>query len=566
MRAADALIAALLQEGCEVAFGLPGGASLPLHDALHGGKLRHVLVRHEAAAGHAAEGYARATGRVGVCFATSGPGATNLVTPLADAMMDSTPIVAITGQVRTDLRGTDAFQETDVIGVTAPIVKHAIAVQRARDVVPAIREAFAVAQGGRPGPVLVDVPSDVAREIVPRDALSGGGAADLPAGFDAAPPVADRAAVRAAAAAIAGARRPVLYVGGGVVHAGAGAELRALADAGGGLPVTTTLMALGAFPASDPRWLGMLGMHGCRTANWAVDECDVLVAIGARFDDRVTGRLDQFAPAAKQVIHLDIDRAEIGKLRTPDVALHGDARATLAALAAAVRELRPDAERLGEWWRVLDAWRGAEADPAAPEDGAIHPAHALDALRRTTAGRETIVTTDVGNHQMWAAKRLRFDAPRRWLTSGGLGTMGFGLPAALGAQVARPDATVVCVSGDGSLLMNMQELVTVRAEALPVKVLLINDGALGMVRQQQDLFWDGRRQDVDLGPAPDWALLARACGWSNAERVEDAGDVDDAVARLIDADGPALLDVAVAPDADCLPMFAPGAAARDMIG
>ncbi|WP_027007003.1 biosynthetic-type acetolactate synthase large subunit [Conexibacter woesei] len=566
MRAADALIAALLQEGCEVAFGLPGGASLPLHDALHGSALRHVLVRHEAAAGHAAEGYARATGRVGVCFATSGPGATNLVTPLADAMMDSTPIVAITGQVRTDLRGTDAFQETDVIGVTAPIVKHAIAVERARDVVPAIREAFAVASGGRPGPVLVDVPSDVAREIVPRDALSGGGAATLPAGFDATPPVADRAAVRAAAAALAGARRPVLYVGGGVVHAGAGAELRALADAGGGLPVTTTLMALGAFPASDPRWLGMLGMHGCRTANWAVDECDVLVAIGARFDDRVTGRLDQFAPAAKQVIHLDIDRAEIGKLRTPDVALHGDARATLAALAAAVRELRPDAERLGEWWRVLDAWRSAEADPEAPDDGAIHPAHALDALRRATAGRETIVTTDVGNHQMWAAKRLRFDAPRRWLTSGGLGTMGFGLPAALGAQVARPDATVVCVSGDGSLLMNMQELVTARAEALPVKVLLINDGALGMVRQQQDLFWDGRRQDVDLGPAPDWALLARACGWSNAERVEQADDVDDAVARLIDADGPALLDVAVAPDADCLPMFAPGAAARDMIG
>lgn len=567
MRAADALIAELLDEGCEVAFGLPGGASLPLHDALHGSALRHVLVRHEAAAGHAAEGYARATGRVGVCFATSGPGATNLVTPLADAMMDSTPIIAITGQVRTDLRGTDAFQETDVIGVTAPIVKHAIAVERARDVVPAIREAFAVAQGGRPGPVLVDVPSDVARAIVPRDALRRG-AVDLPAGFDAAPPVPDRAAVRAAAAAIAGAQRPVLYAGGGVVHAGAHAELMELARAGGGLPVTTTLMALGAFPASDPRWLGMLGMHGCRTANWAVDECDVLVAIGARFDDRVTGRLDQFAPAAKQVIHLDIDRAELGKLRTPDVALHGDARATLSALAAAVRELlgdAPDGGRLAEWWRVLDAWRSAEADPVAPEDGAIHPAHALDALRRATAGRDTVVTTDVGNHQMWAAKRLRFDAPRRWLTSGGLGTMGYGLPAAIGAQVARPDATVVCVSGDGSLLMNMQELVTARAEALPVKVLLVDDGALGMVRQQQDLFWDGRRQDVDLGPAPDWPLLAQSCGWS-AERVARADDVDDAVARLIDADSPALLDVAVAPDADCLPMFAPGAAARDMIG
>jgi acetolactate synthase-1/2/3 large subunit len=562
MRAADALIAALLDEGAEVAFGLPGGASLPLHDALHGSALRHVLVRHEAAGGHAAEGYARATGRVGVCFATSGPGATNLVTPLADAMMDSTPLVAITGQVRTDLRGTDAFQETDVIGVTAPVVKHAIAVERARDVVPAIREAFAVARGGRPGPVLVDVPSDVARAIVPRGAA---GDAALPGGFESAAPEPDRASVRAAAAAIAGARRPVLYVGGGVVHAGAHAELLELAGAGGGLPVTTTLMALGAFPASDGRWLGMLGMHGCRTANWAVDECDVLVAIGARFDDRVTGRLDQFAPAAKQVVHLDIDRSELGKLRRPDIALHGDARATLRALTAALRGRAPDPERLTEWWRVLRAWRGAEADPAAPDGGRIHPAMALDALQRATGG-EAIVTTDVGNHQMWAAKRLRFDAPRRWLTSGGLGTMGFGLPAAIGAQVARPDATVVCVSGDGSLLMNMQELVTARAERLPIKVLLINDGALGMVRQQQDLFWDGRRQDVDLGPAPDWALLARACGWSNAERIEHAGEVEDAVARLVAGDGPALLDVAVAPEADCLPMFAPGAAARDMIG
>src|SRR4051812_36417506 len=288
MRAADALIAALVADGVEVAFGLPGGASLPIHDALHDSALRHVLVRHEAAAGHAAEGYARATGRVGVAFATSGPGATNLVTPLADAAMDSTPLVAITGQVRSDLRGTDAFQETDVIGVTAPIVKHAIAVERARDVAPAVREALAVARSGRPGPVLVDVPTDVAREIVPRDAQPDRA---LP-GYDP-PSRPDPAAVRAAADAIARAERPVLYAGGGVVHAGAHAELAALARAGE-LPVTTTLMALGAFPASDRRWIGMLGMHGCRTANWAVDDCDVLVAIGARFDDRVTGRLDQF--------------------------------------------------------------------------------------------------------------------------------------------------------------------------------------------------------------------------------------------------------------------------------
>src|SRR4051794_28918349 len=321
MRAADSLIAALIAEGVKVVFGLPGGATLPLHDALHDRpELRHVLVRHEAAAGHAAEGYARATGRVGVAMVTSGPGATNLVTPLADAMMDSTPLVAITGQVRTDLRGTDAFQETDVIGVTAPIIKHAIAVQRARDVVPAIREALAVARSGRPGPVLVDVPTDVARGPVAPNALAQAAGDDaLPPGITVAGPP-DAAAIRAAAQAIAGAQRPVLYVGGGVVHADAHAELMALVDAGD-LPVTTTLMALGAFPASDPRWLGMLGMHGCRTANWAVDECDVLVAIGARFDDRVTGRLDQFAPAARTVVHLDIDRAEIGKLRRADVAL-----------------------------------------------------------------------------------------------------------------------------------------------------------------------------------------------------------------------------------------------------
>ena len=558
VRAADALIAALVAEGVEVCFGLPGGASLPLHDALHDSPLRHVLVRHEAAAGHAAEGYARATGRVGVALATSGPGATNLVTPLADAAMDSTPIVAITGQVRSDLRGTDAFQETDVIGITAPIVKHAITVERARDVAPAVREALAAARSGRPGPVLIDVPNDVAREIVPRDPQPD---RVLP-GY-APPQRPEPEAVRAAAEAIARAERPVLYAGGGVVHAGAHAELRALAAAGD-LPVTTTLMALGAFPASDRRWIGMLGMHGCRTANWAVDECDVLVAIGARFDDRVTGRRDQFAPAARTVIHLDVDPAEVGKLVRADVALLGDARASLAALAQALRALAPLPARLAAWWRVLEAWRGAEAPPAAPDGGRIGPAQALDALQRATGG-EAIVTTDVGNHQMWAAKRLRFDAPRRWLTSGGLGTMGFGLPAAIGAQVGRPDRTVVCVTGDGSFMMNLQELMTARAAGLPIKVLLIDDGALGMVRQQQDLFWDGRRQDVDLGPGPQWPALAQACGWS-AARIDAADEVDDAVAWLVEADGPALLDVAVAPESDCLPMFPPGAAARDMIG
>jgi acetolactate synthase-1/2/3 large subunit len=307
----------------------------------------------------------------------------------------------------------------------------------------------------------------------------------------------------------------------------------------------------------------MLGMHGMRPANWAVDECDLLLAVGARFDDRVTGRVDRFAARAR-VVHLDIDPAEIGKIRSPEIALIGDARASLQALVAQLRPLRLDPSRLAPWWRVLDAWRAAEPPPAEPGGGAIGVAQALDALQRETGG-EAIVTTDVGNHQMWAAKRLRFDAPRRWITSGGLGTMGFGLPAAIGARAAAPDRPVVCVSGDGSLLMNVQELVTAVAEDLPVKVLLINDGHLGMVRQQQDLFWDGRREAVELGPWPDWPGLARSCGWM-AERIDDSDDLDDAVRGLLDEPGPALLDVAVAADSDCLPMVPPGAAARDMIG
>ncbi len=557
MRAADALTRALAAEGVDLLFGLPGGASLPIHDALHSSGLRHVLVRHEAAAGHAAEGYARASGRVGVALVTSGPGATNLVTPLADAMMDSVALVAITGQVRSDLRGTDAFQETDVIGMTAPIVKHAIACERPSDVAPAIHEAFAIARSGRPGPVLVDVPTDVAQgPVAPGDVP----ARPLPGFAPVAAP--DPAAVRAAAVALAQARRPVIYAGGGIVHAGAAAALAELARFAD-MPVVTTLMALGAFPASDRRWLGMLGMHGMRPANWAVDESDLLLAVGARFDDRVTGRVDRFAPGA-QVIHLDIDPAEIGKIRRPEIAVIGDARASLEALFAQLRELGADPARLAPWWRTLDAWRSAEQPPAQPRDGGIATAQALDALQRATGG-EAIVTTDVGNHQMWAAKRLRFDMPRRWITSGGLGTMGFGLPAAIGARAAVPGRPVVCVSGDGSLLMNVQELVTVVAEDLPVKVLLIDDGRLGMVRQQQDLFWDGRREAVELGPWPDWPALARSCGWT-AQRIDDAGDVDDAVASLIAEDGPALLDVAVGADGDCLPMVPPGAAARDMIG
>jgi acetolactate synthase-1/2/3 large subunit len=557
MRAADALIAALERGGVDTVFGMPGGATLPLYDALLDSGIRHVLMRHEAGAGHAAEGYARASGRVGVAFATSGPGATNLVTPIADAHMDSVPTVFVTGQVKTALRGTNAFQEADVIGITAPIVKHSIAVERADDAAQAIADALHLAATGRPGPVLVDLPVDVAAA----PARGAARAPDLPGHRPRLRP--NGRQVRLAARAIAAARRPVVYAGGGVVHAGAAAELTALARAAR-LPVTTTLMALGAFPASDERWLGMLGMHGTRAANWAMDEADLIVAVGARFDDRVTGALGEFAPRAK-VVHVDVDPAEIGKNVAAHIPIVGDARAALAGIAADHAQLGADPARLDAWWERIRGWQAAHPHvPGDAEPGAVDPEAALDALQAATRG-EAIVTTDVGQHQMWAANRLRFDAPRRFITSGGLGTMGFGLPAALGAQAAHPGATVVCVSGEGSLLLNVQELATAVAEDLAVKVLLLDNASLGMVRQQQDMFWGGRRSAVDLGHATDWAALAAAFGVAGRS-VADPDDVDDAIADTLAEPGPALLRVAIAPEADCLPMFRPGGPAREMVG
>ncbi len=548
MRGADALIAALEQGGVETVFGMPGGATLPLYDALLDSPIRHVLMRHEAGAGHAAEGYARATGRVGVALATSGPGATNLVTPIADAHMDSTPTLFITGQVRTALRGTNAFQEADVIGITAPIVKHSIAVERADDVAQAIADALHLALSGRPGPVLVDVPVDVAsgpaRGRVHPPNLPGHRPHSRPNGRQ----------LRIAAQALAAARRPVLYAGGGVVHAGAAAELTALAHLSGA-PVTTTLMALGAFPASDPQWLGMLGMHGTRVANLAIDEADLIVAIGARFDDRVTGALDEFAPRAK-IVHVDVDPAEIGKNVATHVPIAGDAKRALAGIAAELGSLAPDRARLAEWWARIDGRRDTR-----PASG---PEAVLDALQALIGGA-AIVTTDVGQHQMWAANRLRFDRPRRWITSGGLGTMGFGLPAAIGAQVACPDDTVVCVTGEGSLLLNLQELATAAHAGLPVKLVMLDNGGLGMVRQQQDMFWGGRRSEVDLGATPDWPALAAAFGIA-ARETDAGGAFADALAATLAEPGPAFLRVVIERDADCLPMFRPGGPAREMVG
>jgi acetolactate synthase I/II/III large subunit len=557
MRGADALIGALERAGVDTVFGIPGGACLPIYDALHDSPIRHVLMRHEAAAGHAAEGYARACGRIGVAIGTSGPGATNLVTAIADAQMDSTPTLFITGQVKTALRGTNAFQEADVIGITQPLVKHSIAIERADDIAQAVVDALRIATSGRPGPVLIDLPVDLAiapaRDDTHEPYLPGYRPRERPNGRQ----------IRRAADALASARRPVLYVGGGVVNADASEELRTLA-AMSGAPVTTTLMALGAFPASDPQWLGMLGMHGTKVANWAMDEADLIVAVGARFDDRVTGALDEFAPAAK-IVHIDVDPSEIGKIVTAHVPVVGDAKLALSALCDAYGRCDADATRLAEWWHRIRGWQAAHPlrEPEPAEPGCVAPEFALDQLASVLG--DAIVTTDVGQHQMWAAGRLGFEAPRRWITSGGLGTMGFGLPSALGAQASAPDATVVCVSGEGSFLMNLQELATATEEGLPVKVLLLDNACLGMVRQQQDMFWGGRRTAVDLGTSPDWELLARAFGWS-ARSIGDGDEVEDALAETLAEPGPALLHVRIAPEANCLPMFRPGGAAREMIG
>ncbi|MGH2858375.1 MAG: biosynthetic-type acetolactate synthase large subunit, partial [Solirubrobacteraceae bacterium] len=479
MRAVDALMECLKAEGVDVVFGLPGGANLPTYDAFYDAGIRHILVRHEAGGGHAAEGYAKATGKVGVALATSGPGATNLVTPICDAMMDSVPVVFLTGQVRTELLGTDGFQEADTIGITMPVVKHSFMVQHPLELPRAIHEAFHIARTGRPGPVLVDIPQDVSRADIPYEPVDD---VHLP-GYQ---PTTDgnQKQIRLAAKALANSHRPVMYAGGGVVSAGAAAELTELATVDG-LPVTCTVMGLGAFPAPHPQWLGMLGMHGTRTANYAMDEADLIIAIGARFDDRITGKLSEFAPRAK-FIHIDIDPAEISKNVPAHIPIVGDAANILPRLTAEYRALEPDPARLEEWWSRINLWR--ERHPLRYEDsadGEIKPQYMVQALCEATGG-EAIICSDVGQHQMWAAQYYDFPAPRRWINSGGLGTMGFGLPAAMGAKVGCPDQTVVCISGDGSVQMNIQEMATAVLNKLPVKLAIINNNYLGMVRQWQE--------------------------------------------------------------------------------
>ncbi len=559
MRAVDAVIECLKAEGVEVVFGLPGGANLPQYDAFYDAGIRHVLVRHEAGGGHAAAGYAKATGRVGVCFATSGPGATNVVTPIADAMMDSVPTVFITGQVRTDLLGTDGFQETDVVGITMPIVKHSFMIQHPLEIPRAIHEAFHLARTGRPGPVIVDIPTDLARADIPYEPVTD---IHLP-GYQ---PTHDgnTKQIRQAAKALASARRPVLYVGGGAINANASEEVRELARLDN-FPVTCTLMGLGAFPAPDPQWLGMLGMHGTRTANYAMDEADLIVAIGARFDDRITGKLSEFAPRAK-FVHIDIDPAEISKNIPAHIPIVGDAKNIVAKLVKEYRALEGvDHTRLEAWWERIRGWQ--EKHPLRYEDSEgteIKPQYLVEALYEATGG-DAIVTTDIGQHQMWCAQYFHFDRPRRWLQSGGLGTMGFGLPAAMGAKVGMPDETVICLAGDGSVQMNMQELATCAQDGIDIKIFISNNGYLGMVRQWQELFWDKRYSQVDMGQFPDFVKLADAYG-ATGFRFDNKTTLVDDIKKAIATPGPVMVDVRVTREENVYPMIAPGAAARDMVG
>jgi acetolactate synthase-1/2/3 large subunit len=559
MTGADAILRALEAEGVDVVFGIPGGAILPLYDAMaRGTTVRHVLARHEQGAGHMAEGYARASGRVGVALATSGPGATNLVTPIADAWMDSTPLVCITGQVRSTLIGTDAFQECDITGITIPIVKHSWLVQDVRELPHVLKAAFHVARTGRCGPVLVDVPRDVQEAEVD---FSYPDTVSLPGWRP--PRRAHPRQIAAAAQVIATAERPILYAGGGVLNADATDELRALAEAAR-IPVVTTLMAKSAFPESHELHAGFPGMHGPKWSNWALNKADVIVAAGSRFDDRVTGKVSAFAPGAT-VVHLDVDAAEISKIRHADIPVVGPLGVVLAALTDAVRESAAPG-RTDAWLMQIEAWR--DEFPLRYGNGGelLKPQRVFETLRDLTAGRDDVVwTTGVGQHQMWAMQYLACDRPRTFVTSGGLGTMGYGLPAAVGAKAARPEATVICVDGDGCFQMTSQELASAVLEELPIVVVVVNNGYLGMVRQWQDMFFEERFSQVRLTHAvPDYAALAGAYG-AVGLTVESEDQLTEVLSEALTCGRTAVVDCRVDPREHCFPMIPAGAAALDVV-
>jgi acetolactate synthase-1/2/3 large subunit len=538
------VVEALEREGVKHVFGYPGGAIMPVYDALTGSSLQHILVRHEQAAALAADAYGRVTGKPGVCLATSGPGATNLVTGIANAFLDSVPMVAITGQVASPLMGTDAFQEVDIFGITLPIVKHSFVIRNTADIPRIFAEAFHIARTGRPGPVLIDLPKDV------------GVIAAVPATFDLpaeAEAEVDEAEIAAANALIAEASAPVLYFGGGVAIARAERALREFAGRSG-IPSVATLKGLGGIPTADANFLGMLGMHGTRAANMAIDHCDLLICVGARFDDRATGKLDSFAPRAK-VIHIDGDPAEIGKLRVPEIGLAGDLTAILDRLTA-----RPNAAGWVQQCRAQKVMWAARYD--APGGGVYAPA-LLKELSEA-AGDGAIFTCDVGQHQMWVAQHCRFSRPQAHLTSGGLGTMGYGIPAGVGALLAEPEATVITVSGDGSFMMNVQELATLRRYRLPLKIVLIDNSQLGMVRQWQELFFDENFSEIDLSDNPDFSEVAHAFG-IEAFTIDHREQVSDAIRRMLETDGPILCHVRIDPRENVWPLVPPNSSNVQMM-
>ena len=560
---AEIVVRCLVDQGVDVLFGYPGGAVLPIYDALfHEPKLRHVLVRHEQGAAHAAEGYARSTGKPGVVLVTSGPGATNTITGIVDALMDSIPMVVLTGQVPTHLIGSDAFQEADTVGITRTCTKHNILVKRAEDLPRAIHEAFHIATTGRPGPVLIDIPKDVQFARAPYQ-----GPKEVRFAHVYAPRTrADPARIREAVALIAGAERPLLYTGGGVINAGPHAstllrEFAALTAA----PVTSTLMGLGAYPAEDPSWLGLVGMHGMFEANHAMHDCDVMICVGARFDDRVTGRLDAFSPDSKK-IHIDIDPSSINKNVRVDVPILGDAASVLEDLIAVwkAEKRKSSREKLAGWWTQLETWRARQCLRYRPSDTIIKPQYAIERLYALTKDRDTYITTEVGQHQMWAAQFYGFKEPNRWMTSGGLGTMGYGLPAAVGVQMAHPGSLVIDIAGDASVQMTMQEMSTAIQYDLPIKIFILNNEWMGMVRQWQGLLHGERYSHSYSASLPDFVKLAEAYGGVGL-RAETPDELDGLIEEMIDMPVPVIFDCRVEKAENCFPMIPSGKAHTEML-
>jgi acetolactate synthase I/II/III large subunit len=562
MLGATMVLKALADQGVDTVFGYPGGAVLPIYDELFKqNRVRHILVRHEQAAVHAAEGYARSTGKVGVVLVTSGPGATNAVTGLTDALMDSIPIVCLTGQVPTHLIGNDAFQEADTTGITRPCTKHNYLVKRIEDLSRTVHEAFYVARSGRPGPVVVDLPKDIQQT---RGHYQGPEQVEHRSYRPQTEP--DPAKIAEAVGFMIAAKRPLFYCGGGVVNSGTRAsQLLTRLVHMTGFPCTLTLMGLGAFPASDKQFLGMLGMHGTFEANLAMHGCDLMINIGARFDDRVTGRIAAFSPGSKK-IHVDIDPSSINKNVRIDLGIVGDATAVLEALVAEWkrRDAHADGKALDRWWRQIQEWRARDCLRYQPSDSVIKPQYALQRLYEAIKTRDVYVTTEVGQHQMWAAQFLKFEQPNRWMTSGGLGTMGYGLPAAIGVQIAHPESLVIDVAGEASILMNIQELSTARQFNLPVKLFILNNHWMGMVRQWQELLHGGRYSESYTASLPDFVKLAEAFG-ATGLRATRPQDLDAVIARMIETKGPVVVDVCVDQKENCFPMIPSGAAHNEML-